>query len=753
MKYLLTLAILLIGSAVEVRAQQLEVRSGDHPAHTRLTIAIPDLQSWEAQQNNQRVTITLPGSVAGFNITDVFSRISRDRIGKIEASGNTLALHLNCQCLATTFREGSLLVVDITDQDTTPVGRQIDGRTVLSQIRPPTITRKNRPIRPALPWIGAKSPFAEMAEKSTTDRTLTNGHERTAGYHAPLLREVQQNLFAEVGNAASIGLLENTYIVPRPTEITSAQNAAPASIEAQVLPEIIASKSNNMRITNSMDRPNGSTNPTLDATSKGINCPDAAFVSVATWGSDIGFSAQIGPARNALVDARDHLDKSAARKLVELYIYFGFGAEALNVLGMDQQLSVSYPHLTDLATILEYGALGPNNSLGAFTECASDASLWASLSFDAIPRGTVIDTNAALRALNKLPIHLRQILAPALSDRLLQYGDVEAAATALRSIERLPDRPTPNAIMAEADLATKSGKPVDALLESVIQSNSAESPAALVKLVEGKLAKDEVLSASTATLVESYAQELRGTEMGNQLRRTQILALSQSGQFDEAFTALDAIAPSLSPKAGRQLRQVVLGGLVKRAPEITFLEHVFAHSKTEIEAFSSETKLAVAARLLELGFAAKSQDLVTSIPDRPLDHFRQLLEARAAIALDQPFKAQAALIGIHDPVAELLLAQAKEMTGSYNDAVQLFRNNNAEVQAVQAAWLSDDWRDLTASETSGLGPMTTLLQPNLSTPDLGVLELANQALAESSTARTTIEEMLRDPIVQVSPDF
>lgn len=756
MRPLWIIVALLSWAGAMAQAQQLPVRSGAHPTFSRITLPVPTTQSWEAQRTRQGVEVTLPGHAGGFDIADVFLRMPRNRITDITTESSKLTLQVRCACTATAFRSGELLVIDIVDEGAAMAGPPLEDPSTIEIKRPLIGGRNTSGSTVALPWIGSDSPFdtSPASRSAVTRKTGAESPDTRIKDRVALLDEIQQSLIERVADAASSGLLENSYEEPPAQPQLAVTSDTPATIEPVELPEIVRSTSQNLRITTSMDLPERPISPSLDAATSGIACPSEGAFALEIWGNDDSFSAQMGPARNALMNARDQLNLDAAKRLAQLYLYFGFGAEALETLRLDPALGQSNPYLAEIASIFEYGAVtGPGN-LGAFTDCASEISLWATLSFQEVPQGILIDTNAALRALNRLPKHLRQIVAPALSGRLLKYGDTEAAATAMRSIERLPDPLAPEAIMAQAGLAIDAGKPAAAFLEDVIETNSSESPAALVKLVEGKLANDEPLSYETATLIEAYAQELRGTEMGNQLRRTQILALSQSEHFEEAFSALDALSPSLAPQVAMQLRQSTLERLAQKAEDIVFLEHLFAQDAAAMDGLPKTTKLILATRLMDLGFAAQVQEMLETVSDRPRSSARQLLAARASLALQQPFQAQAALIGIDDPKAQLLMAQAKEMSGAYREAAEIFSETDAPEQAVRAAWLSDDWRDLTSAETPGFGAVASLAQAEAeeADPDLGPLGRANQILEESSMARDTLEQFLRDPLVQITPD-
>lgn len=752
MKILIVISTLLIFWAEVGQAQKLSIRSGEHPSFSRLTIPLSTSQSWSLDQTAENVIITLPNFSGKFDLSQIFQRIQRNRISEITTSGSTLELTLNCDCQATAFKTQSLLVLDVTDMKQGRLETTLQGSK-----RPQERTNSKRAkdvsnSSAALPWIGGNSPFSaanlEDGFSSSTASIVT--FDAQLENRTEILQRTQKALLEDVAKAASSGLLENSYISPRKVKQQVLNLPSTVEIVPLELLSQIETPEQNVRITNSMAQPNSNSPTLLSDTDQKTSCPPDGILAVDTWGDDTGFSAQIGPARNALMNARDRLDKDAAKQLVKLYIYFGFGAEAAEVLRLDPELEASNPHLLAASQILEHGSAKGHKTIGKYADCDSDVALWASLSFEVLPAGFHIDTNAALRALNRLPKQLRQILAPALSEQFLQFGETAAAATAMRSIERLIEPMTSAAKMAQADLAIDAGHPVEEVLIEMIGANSNQSPEALVKLVEGKLARGEPLEYETATLVEAYVQELRGTPIGNQLRQTQVIALSQAQHFTEAFDALEAVAPSLSRQANLRLTQEVLKQLGKNAENVVFLEHVFAVDPQTITDLSISTKLVLASRVMDLGFALQAQEMIASTSDSPRNTERQLLAARAALGLNQPFQAQAALIGIKDPQAALLMAEAKEMAGAYAEASQIYSENNASEQATQAAWLADDWSDLIPEDTPEFGAIASLVlaKPSIEEIALGQLGRADHALQESSNARTTLKQLLSDTAIQ-----
>jgi hypothetical protein len=153
MRFLWFLAALAYSTAAT--AQQLTVRSGDHPFFSRLTIPLPALQTWEAAQADNSIIIRLPGYSGGFDVENVFTRMGTDRIEALESDQNSITLRIICPCTSTAFVSGSLLVIDVADQ-----GAKVSAAPIekIPTKRPPR-NRQIQVARGSLPWIGGNSPF------------------------------------------------------------------------------------------------------------------------------------------------------------------------------------------------------------------------------------------------------------------------------------------------------------------------------------------------------------------------------------------------------------------------------------------------------------------------------------------------------------------------------------------------------------------------------------------------------------------
>ncbi|KEJ91053.1 hypothetical protein [Sulfitobacter donghicola] len=737
-----------------VEAKQLPLRSGDHPTFSRITLPVPLEQKWAGKQTDQGIELELLEYNGGFDISDVFKRMLRLRISEIQANESRLILSLNCACSSTIFRSGDLLVIDVADKGTPLSGPPLERSNnpdQLQAIRPQVRAEATKVV---LPWIKPKPlPNTLLDHNNLTQRQqLAETTDEGNIERAELLLEMQSELVKEFSQAATSGLLNHNQLPSIGQEEVG--QIEPESSKADEPPLQLDTKTNNVRVSDSMDRQFNSEGTAFLNSIAGVECPADHTFEVENWGTEQSFSAQIGPARNALSNSRDKMNAEAAETLSKLYIYWGFGAEALAVLNLDSALKNKRPNLVALATILEHGTQIGGSSFTQHFECDSNVALWAALSVPEIPQNILFDTESALLALNRLPSHLRKVLAPALSTKLLEYGDKSGAEAAIRSIERITDKLDAPARLAQAHLATAAGTPSAPLLEEVIETNSPQSAEALVKLVKEKQARDEPVSVETAKLVDAYAQELRGTELGNQLLETQIIALSKTNLFEKALEKFKVLSPSLSPKASQELYQTIVLQLTTNGSDIQFLEEVFNMEKRSLETLSTKAKYLVASRLMDLGFPLEVQKTLDNLTSLETSEHHSILLARAAIALNQPARAQAELKGITTPEAALLIAQTKEMRGEFLEASQIFAENNADAEAERAAWLSSEWDSLNTVISKPLASVATLSQTNLPTDSsaLGPLSTANLAVEESNTARKALEQMLGEPSLQVPAD-
>lgn len=763
----LILWALMVGA---VQAQEIPVRSGEHDNFTRLVFDVASDAPWSLAQEGARLTMTFPEHRGGFDTGQIFNRIDRSRVATVSETQSALAVELACNCTATAFASGPDMVVldvsDAPDQTRGPVSERNPpastqdavilgfGATLTGPVAPPSVTLTANapaplslaetepvPLPPTTPRLANLPPALPVP----FDIDDAQGH--------LALEDAQDRLSREVAQAATRGVLKpngQTVSLPAPGGRSQIDTSVFQDPPLPVANDGDTDAGETMRITTSIDFQGTALPSELTTSPYGPGCIDPEGVNIAAWADDRPMPAQIAEARRPLYGEFDTLNPSAAETLGRLYLHFGFGPEAARTLQLDPDVYAASGILLEMADIMEFGHVRAPQLLPTYVQCDSALALWAILSLEQVPTTTVINTRAALRTLSALPAHLRNVLAPELSRRLLAYGDEAGAATALRSVERLPGAVSDDTKMAQADLDLAKDQLPQAQekLEQVVASNSAQSALALIKTVTTQIEQDLPISPDTALLVEAYALELRDDPLGSDLRKLQVLTLARSGQFENAMAAIDALPRDQQAAERAALTDQVVAELTDQGDDMSFLDMVFDLQADRALDVTQITRQAVADRLLSLGFATAASTVIEQVQIAQPSDAVLLLKARIALALKQPALAQAHLLGVTGEDADMLRAQALTLKGDLADASQLFTASGDTDMAQTTAFLSPDWQDRVPDDAPLVGPLARLSKTPLGADPArdGMLARSAAALDESAEARSYIDSLLRAPM-------
>lgn len=757
--------------AVALQAEPLAIRSGDHAKFSRLVIPLSSRIGWEVKHHDDTAILKIDNHADGFDTTKVFDWISNARIKAVENHVGTLRLSLGCDCDVAAFNvDGGYLVIDIAEKgqsiapiiaktETSAGGIKTDPVRIHSTILAAKAENKNS-TKPMLPLILIpKNPSG--VDASTQDGPI--GLLMRSELEKHLLDDVQKRLARNFGNAATVGVLtpessQTKNMLGIASRTTAPQEPAlPLDQKPSTNPAASTSVfREQMRVTSSMDIPEQPGSVDTLSISAGLICPPAAEIEISDWSSTEDFTHQVSEARQKLFEEFDKVNEPAALKLAKIYLYFGFGIEAKRTLALSESLYENHPNLIELSEIIDHGHVRGSGNLYSLAACESDFALWGILAKTKTDHSSRINTDAALRALNKLPVHLRIPLAVELSKRLLSFGQNEAAATALRSIKRLSDPLPAEGLFASAQLDLAEGR-TDAAhhsLETLSRENATPSPAALVALVKSKLEQKQPIPIEAAALVEAYAHELRDTEIGPEMQLTHVIALLRSGQFDKAFKAVEMLTGQSAKIDAEKMRRLFLAELTRSASDIVFLEYIFGQSDENIAQLEPDTILRAALRLQENGFAAAAQRVLSNLPDRPHNSRRQMLEANIALKLDQPQRAIAALLLEQDPAAGRLrvLAKIQANEGVISQKISAALGDDNEDGS--ADWLTDEWRGFEPPATPLFDPVARIsAQPSLQIPaSEGMLAKTSAVLEESASARAIIDSLLNDQELDISTE-
>lgn len=730
-------------------AQPISVQSGEHADFSRLVVRL-DGEDWSVTQTGRDVVLTFKGFDQGFDTSKVFDFIPRRRIVSVSSSADTLTLALGCDCSVAAFLDQSTYVVldvaataeslatnAIPIVESAPAATIVELSDLTDEAAPPNVAAISEVPRIHPP---ASQPFEERKALSPKAEQVLN--------------DVQVRLTTELGTATHRGMLT---AAPDPKKSQRQRPHIDTRVFYQVPEELPISGDaaeegvalgprTNLRIRTSRDLPETFRHLSDNIGNLGQICPADEILDIASWGNPEDFGAQIADARQGLYGEFDRIDPQVALGLARTYLHFGFGAEAVNILTLDPAVRSEAALLLDMANILDGGQPGADSAITALSGCEGDAAIWATLALPDPPRGALPNSEPALRGLNALPAHLRTILAPMMSRVLLAYGDPEGAAKALHSLDRLRNPLPAEATMALAEIDLSQGETSRGTqrLTEVVEDNAAQSPRALIALIDAKIRDNQSIDAKTAGLVAAYAQEYRNSELGPKLRRAYALALTDSGQFDAAFEMLvhDPNAVTISDHVA--LGHYMIGKLTKAADDITFLEYSFAQDDRTLSSLPATDLIPLANRLLVLGFAVRAEQSLALLPEHPLREDRQLLAARISLAMGKPFKALADLMEIETLDADILRADAKRLAGANDEAHQLYATANLEKDAAETAWLSENWRNLTPAGAATFDPTARLgsTPAKPKDPNTGMLAHAASLLEESAHARDVLQSLM-----------
>lgn len=731
------------------KAQEILVNSGEHSDFTRIVFRIPNDATWSLDSQRGRATIVLDGHEEGFNVDRVFSRIPKSRISALTAEENTLSFELTCDCPVVPFvTEGNYLALDVQSGPPLPEDFSALPRAAAQGDLPISTFGIGDLLWSAEPEIVTP---ADEVVLSTEIGTIEEGSVREDSNR---LSEVHKNLQESFAEAATRGVLELSDEFPAAlpderAEATFPEERADLFDSSENLEPSEAVLTSNMRITSSLDTPDGSNSADLTRP----QCRNEFDLNVSNWAQLDEPFAEIGELRASLFDAVDAIDKQTALDLARMYLHYGFGPEAKQVLELSADLASEHPELYDIADVLELGYARNPRALHTSLECENSAALWSVLSAQTLPKSEKVAVDAVLRALNGLPNQLRQLLAPTVSSRLLDYGDANAAEQALRTVQRTPGASSDPSKLANADLLNSTGERSLATeqLVSLIEEGSPTSPGALVALVESKLENEESVSPETALTIEAYAFELSGSEMEKPLLRAHIIAAAKSGQFSKAFFELDESWPQVAERSEKiELQSIVVDELTKRSDDLTFVSTVFSNVDLWSPSMKREIWISVVQRLAKIGFPEKALEIIANKFGSSSDSEMQVLLAETNLEIGNYDTALQQVYSRTDARADSIRARAQEGLGRNEVAHMIFNASGEDQAALRNARLAENWDEIVGDDDPVFGAAKKMHGEALpsTNPEPNMLENLTTLIGESEAARDTIANLLQETAVE-----
>ncbi|WP_431297587.1 hypothetical protein [Tabrizicola sp. BL-A-41-H6] len=646
------LSLLAILLATPALAQTAKVTSGEHADFTRLVVTLPDKAEWRfgrTEAGYELVAAALPA--LRYDLSGIWDRIPRSRLTNVWADPTTgaLQLSLGCACHAFPFEfEPGTIVIDLRNGPAPPGSEfeaALDGSAVVALANGPDVVAEPSEAS-GFDWLqAARGPAEPIAAGALPTVPLATGRVS--------LGPLRDTLLMEISRGAAEGMVDVTPkgLVPPRAE------APPGDLPWS---QVSIGELSGFAV--------GATVPaTGEMQADGAACIGDASLDIAKWGGDGPEALRIAEARGGLLGEFDVPDPLAVKRAVRHHLFLGFGAEALQYLGLLDPSGPEDPEARIYQSIARAvdGMQDPESPLARMLACDSAAALWAALLHDRLPAGAKPNIPAILRGFFDLPPHLRQHLGPGLADRFIASGDIEAARSVRDATARVPDIPGQDVALLDAKVDLGQGRldEADAKAEAALKAGGPAGLNASLALVEARFRKLEPVGPDLPVAVSSYLAEAEGTPDHPALRRALVLSFALAGQTGNAQAAL-AASPETEPDFWR-----VVGA---RATDADLLQVAILPVTSPHPAAEPEISVQIARRLVALGFADAALHWLGA-QDQTAPPETRLLAAEAELMRGDARAARDLLSGIDTPAAEATRAKALFALGSIGPAADSAR--------------------------------------------------------------------------------
>ena len=711
---------------------------------------LPEGTTWQLETNGETGTLLLGGFDDGFDLSNAFAIIPRTRLTALIAGKSKLELQLGCTCRVQAFLEQNrFLVLDISDTNE-PEAPEIAPRNAVAL--PQTsfsvddlLWSQNIRAEPGSTMVSHEQ--HRMLKPDAEDQNNTPDH-------SILLENSRSQLAHAFSRAAAIGLLETA----RPLTATSSgksQDKSETILEAEIFNSSSQSAaedaeiSQNIRVSNSKDKPKQAAR---DSTrSDDVTCPDTSKIDIENWSSGEELSVQLAASNEALFDDLGRIVQSEILKRAKLYLHFGFGAEAYRTLLLAPELGSEHPELIDLSQVLEYGYMPNPRTLHRFSACNSDYALWSILAAETPASSQSANSKAALRGLQKLPAHLKYFLAQDLSDRLLKMGQLEDAAVAIRSFERLPENndETPKLVHAKAKALNEEPEVAELILSDIVFQDTPEAPSALIALIDRHVSAGTELTADIALLAEAYSFELKNNSEGTAMTRASVLAATKTGQYEKALATIASNLARFDAEVQSELFSFVFSEMTSKASDIEFVERFLSWSSEREIDLSPTVLLGLVDRFVSLGFVEIGESLMQQLPADAYTNDAQLIMAEVQIQKREFADSLALLEQATGPQVAGMQARALRGLGENKAAAESFNTASQREDAVIASWLADEWPSVIEYDDTDFGAVQ-----QIRSEDFGYIPLDDEMMSASLDAinasgevRRNLSELLKSTLI------
>lgn len=647
MRSVLSIWLLFAFSSL-AHANPVTVRTGEHADFTRVVLFLGDGVSWTFEQTLEGYRLTADVE-DGFDLSEFYALIPKTRISAVQQriEAGQLDFSVSCPCNGTSlqYRPG-VVVIDIADEVAEPTLEAVVSDMRLVQIPNRMTGLFSVPANAVIPLFPETTMIVPpMRAPISVDDTTK--------FPPPTIESVERldELEGRISVALSQGLATGLLNIREESNTSAVSHDIGDLAEFTDIPGITARTSVDVRT--------GWADPGGTVDQSGRACLPDAFFDIQSWGDTRPFGSQIGEMRAALSGEFDKPEAESALRLAQRFVYFGFGQEALQALGLKSAQSLQRRSLADIARIIDGRDLDPSPYTGQVS-CPSTVALWALLATEGENLDGAVATESILFRFKDLPRNIQTIIAPRLSNAFVRLGQTDASRQVMARADGPISDISLNAI-AQSDLAVaeRETKRAVELLERGIEDAGRTNPASLIRLFEMGISAGRVFNDADFALADAVRFEARGSEEFLLLSEAQLQAYLSMAQFTEAQEILAELAPLISDQQDAAFKDRFAREAVVGMSDADFGE--FAWSDERLP-FDEGTRAAMADRLVQMGFPERARQIGLTDNVTPTGNARQIQADRASAVMAGPMQ------GVQRSLAGSSNLSASEAEGRLEEA-------------------------------------------------------------------------------------
>lgn len=715
-----------------------QIRSGEHPGFSRLVLNTGSATQWNVSVSGRTVSLFFPYATERFQTDRIFDLIPKTRVGSVETEtgpdGTMVRLEMECDCRVTTLDAGAnYLAIDIADPGAELLANaevHNDGTFPGDNQNINVGSDPDQPLREEKMVSNAEIALIEQIQKAA-DQGLIN-LDQTGKSMTENGSEKAPNIAVELSRLSPAVPPVQPAIPPHPPQPTLPLSSGGGGTEESEDTLAMLFDSSQIQASTVFDRYSARNAERMTERATPLDCIPDHQIDVAYWTDGRELFEQASELYGQLVGEFDTPNTDAVLELSQLYIRFGFGAEARNVLTAFEVDTPKSALLNDLSRIVDGGHVGLFGPLARTSACPGRHGLWLAVAGAAPSFHNPEHFETVVSAFSDLPPDLRMLVGPRLIENLLLANHVEQARQIYDIIIRSGAEADDGLRVAEALLVAREGNPAIAIqaLSDLIENNGGHLISALKHAVGIAVEANYPIPDRLDTDIRASLLLYRGSEQEPELRRLLALSLAGKGQLEESVTEITQAIEQGEEigKLDAAIQRILTTASPERNGAVAYA-NVMLNADHLLEQIpeGDMTREVIAGHLIELGLPGPAEKIVLPAAGRSVQG--RFLLGKALIAQGKTEQAHQVASELPAMEAAEINARAFEADGKFAEAQQALAAAGRTTEAASLAWRSGDWPQVVSDATNpGNTPMAEFMASRSNTSEAALASETPDAL-------------------------